>query len=72
MDPRRKPFGATRGDPAKNLSTAVTSGASFSLQRRHALLANIQPSIVTPGAADYCTASVQQLQILHAQQAEEK
>ena len=55
MEPRRKPFGATRGDPAKNLSAAVTSGASFSLQGRHALLADIQPSIATPGAADQCT-----------------
>ena len=26
MEPKRKPFGATSGDPAKNRSAAVTSG----------------------------------------------
>ena len=58
MEPRRKPFGATRGDPAKNLSAAVTSGASFSLQGHHALSADTWPYLVMQCRAEHCAAAV--------------
>ena len=58
MEPKRKPFGATSGDPAKNRSAAVTSGASFSLQGRHALSADIWPYFMTHCRAELCAGAV--------------